>query len=50
MRVIGDVEMDYAEFIMDKCCEPYDEIEWLVANLKEEAYNEVKEVLKEIKK
>lgn len=47
MRVIGKVEMDWAEWIMNKCDQPYDEIEWLVANLTEEAYNEVIDFLNE---
>ena len=41
------VDADWAIFIMESSSNPYCEIEWLVNNLNEDAYNEIVDALNE---
>jgi hypothetical protein len=41
------VDVDWAQWVMNNCNDPLREIEWLVNNLKEEAYNDIIDALNE---
>lgn len=41
------VDVDWAQWVMNNCNDPLREIEWLVNNLKEDAYNDIIDALNE---